>query len=426
MADITERIALPGIAFFFHDPVRVSCAKLLPQLLNSIKKRYGDHSPQLQEIWTKCCPKEIEILTAEPSIDTLAEMYQCFYESIEIVGKGCLTQEHMENFIESVKSTLGEFQKRVQERDEERAADAAADQGAADPDEDDSLSVQYAIEDDQTLLSDMNKAFHTVFKNMGVSFLPAWQNLMPFYDSFATSGDPMQRQWAICIFDDVLEFCGPQSHQYSEHIINPLINGMRDENANNRQAAAYGVGVAAQKGGEQWNDFVAASVDTLLQVTRVPNARGDDEVFATENACAAVAKILHFNASKVINPQNVVEQWIDTLPVVNDEEAAPYAYSFVAQLIEQYVFLFPLTPRLIRQDSVELTQCRQNPAVFAKAAQIFHHIAVALEAEMIQGATAKKIVESAKVLVRKTGITADQVLQGLSEDGQRTVRSYFS
>ncbi|EXJ75736.1 uncharacterized protein A1O5_00243 [Cladophialophora psammophila CBS 110553] len=402
VADITERIALPGLSFFFHDPVRVASAKLIPQLLNSIKKRYGEQSPQLNEIWTKCSEKEIEILSAEPSIDTLAEMFQCFYESVEVVGKGCLTQQHMELFVQSVKSTLEEFQKRVQERAEEKAESAAANQGP-DADEEDSLSVQYAIEDDQTLLSDMNKAFHTIFKNMGVAFLPTWQQLMPFYDAFVTSADPMQRQWAICIFDDVLEFCGPQSWQYSDHIIQPLINGMRDENANNRQAAAYGVGIAGQKGGEQWSDFVAASIDTLLQITRVPNARSDDDVFATENACAAIAKILHFNAGKVVNPQSVVEQWLDTLPVVNDEEAAPYAYSFVAQLIDQ-----------------------QNPAVFAKAAQVFHHIALALEAEMIQGATAKKIVESAKVLVGKTGINAEQVLQGLSEDGQRTVRSYFA
>ena len=359
VADITERIALPGLAFFFHDPVRVSCAKLLPQLLNSIKKKYGDQSPQLQEIWAKCCPKEIEILTAEPSIDTLAEMYQCFYESVEVIGKGCLTPEHMDNFIESVKSTLEEFQKRVQERDEERAADVAANQGApVDADEDDSLSVQYAIEDDQTLLSDMNKAFHTVFKNMGVAFLPAWQNLMPFYDRFANSSDPMQRQWAICIFDDVLEFCGPQSYQYSEHIMNPLVNGMRDENANNRQAASYGVGVAAQKGGEQWSDFVAASVETLLQVTRVPNARGDDEVYATENACCAVAKILHFNPSKVVNAQSVVEQWLDSLPVVNDEEAAPYSYSFVAQLIDQYVPTTSSTSRTMGEKILTLLQTK--------------------------------------------------------------------
>lgn len=331
VAEITEKIALPSLAFFFHDPVRVASAKLIPALLNSYKKRFGEQSAQVMELWAKCCEKEIEILSAEPAIETLAEMFQCFYESIEVVGKNCLTTTHMEQFIQSVKSTLEDYQKRVQERAEERAD--AATQGAED--EDDSLSLQYAIEDDQTLLSDMNKAFHTIFKNMGTNFLGAWQRLMPFYDAFITSDDPTQRQWALCIMDDVLEFCGSQSWQFNDHIIQPLVNGMRDENASNRQAAAYGVGIAAQKGGEPWAEFVAASVETLFQVTRVANARSDDNVFATENASAAIAKILHYNASKVPNPQQVVEQWIDTLPIVNDEEAAPYVYSFIAQLIDQ-------------------------------------------------------------------------------------------
>ena len=197
------------------------------------------------------------------------------------------------------------------------------------------MSMQYAIEDDQTLLSDMNKAFHTIFKNMGTAFLGPWQRLMPFYDSFITSSDPTQRQWAICIMDDVLEFCGDQSYQFSTHIIQPLINGMRDINVANRQAAAYGVGIAAQKGGDQWAEFVAASIAILFDVTQVPNARSEDEVFATENACASIAKVLHFNNSKVQNPQAVVERWIDTLPIVNDEEAAPHAYIFLAELIKQ-------------------------------------------------------------------------------------------
>ncbi len=332
VAQIAEKIALPSLAFFFHDPVRVASAKLIPALLGSYKKAYGEQSPQLMQLWTQCCEKEIEILSAEPAIETLAEMFQCFYESIEVVGKNCLSPEHMEHFIQSVKSTLEEYQKRVSERADERA-DAAAQGGVED--DDDSASMQYAIEDDQTLLSDMNKSFHTIFKNMGTSFIGPWQRLMPFYDAFITSNDPTQRQWAICIFDDVLEFCGPESWQFSEHIVQPLINGMRDDNAANRQAAAYGVGIAAQKGGEQWADFVAASIETLFQVTRVANARAEDEVYATENACAAIAKILHFNGSKVQNPQQVVESWIDTLPIVSDEEAAPYAYSFVAQLIDQ-------------------------------------------------------------------------------------------
>ena len=332
VADIADKIALPSLAFFFHDPVRVASAKLIPQLLNSYKKAYGEQSQQLVELWAKCCEKEIEILSAEPAIETLAEMFQCFYESIEVVGKNCLTQEHMNQFIQSTKSTLEEYQKRVDEREEERRDTAA--QGGAEDDED-SMSMQYAIEDDQTLLSDMNKAFHTIFKNMGTNFLGPWQQLINFYTSFAGSSDPTQRQWAICIYDDVLEFCGPDSWHFSQQIQRPLHQGLLDTNAANRQAAAYGVGIAAQKGGDQWADFVAESLTTLLEVTKVPNARAEDEVFATENASAAIAKVLHYNSSKVINPQQVVDDWIDTLPITNDEEAAPYAYSFIAELIDQ-------------------------------------------------------------------------------------------
>ena len=35
------------------------------------------------------------------------------------------------------------------------------------------------------------------------------------------------------------------------------------------------------------------------------------------------------------NVQEVVTHWLDTLPIVNDEEAAPFAYSFLATLMDQ-------------------------------------------------------------------------------------------
>ena len=333
-----DKIAIPGLAFFFHDPVRVASAKLVPQLLNSFQKAHSasvstPNSPFAQ-LWAKTVDKIIEVLSAEPSIDTLAEMFQCFYESVEVVGKNCLTPQHMTQFIESAKSSLEDYQLRVKQREEDQAETAAANGGAAEDDEDDT-SMQWAIEEDANLLSDMNKAFHTIFKNMGTQFLPHWQTLMPYYDAFITSADATQRQWAICIMDDVLEFCGDQSFQFSSHIIQPLIDGCRDSNAANRQAAAYGIGIAAQKGGAAWSDFVAASIPTLFQVTQFPGAREEEHVFATENGCASIAKILHYNNSKVQNPHEVVTNWINTLPVTNDEEAAPYAYSFLAELIDQ-------------------------------------------------------------------------------------------
>lgn len=286
-------------------------------------------SPGFAAMWNRVAEKIIEVLSAEPTVDTLAEMYQCFYESVEVVGKNCLSPQHMEAFIESAKSTLEDYQVRVKARLEERA-------DAEEGDEED-LDYEYAVEDDQNLLSDMNKAFHTIFKNQGTTFLPSWQRLLPFYDAFITSQDPTQRQWALCIMDDVLEFCGPESWNYKDHIMQPLAAGLRDENAANRQAAAYGVGVAAQKGGLAWSDFVAASIPSLFQVTQINQARTEEHVFATENASASIAKILHYNSSKVQNAQEIVANWINTLPITYDEEAAPYAYSFLAQLIDQYV-----------------------------------------------------------------------------------------
>ena len=325
--EIMDKIALPGLAFFFHDPVRVASAKCVPQLLSSYKKAHGAESAQLGQLWERTVEKVLEVLSTEPSIETLAEMYQCFYECVEVVGKNCLTGQHMDLFIKAATSVLEDYQVRVKERQEEQAGNEDG--------EEENEELLYAIEDDQTLLSDMNKAFHTVFKNIGTAFLPHFDHLLNFVDLFAASTDATQRQWAICIFDDILEFCGPHSWNYHTHIIQPLAKGMQDTIAANRQAAVYGVGLAAHKGGEPWADFVNAGLPILFEMTQRPNARDDDDVYATENACATIAKILHFLPTKVQNLQEVVNAWVGTLPVINDEEAAPYAYSFLAQLIDQ-------------------------------------------------------------------------------------------
>jgi HEAT repeat protein len=331
--EIMQNIAVPGLAFFFHDPVRVVSAKLVPQLLNSYKKAFGNPSNELTSLWEPTLEKVLEVLSAEPAIDTLAEMYQSFYESVEVMGKNCLSQKQMETFIEAAQSALEDYKERVKARAEE-AEDNNKEEGEEELDE-----VLFAIEDDQTLLSEMNKSFHCIFKNHGVDFLPAWGRLSSTYEAFLKSADPTQRQWGLCIMDDVLEFCGERSWDYNAFIIDPLAAGCRDPAPANRQAAAYGVGVAAHRGGANWAGFLGAAVGLLFDVCQIADARSEDNVFATENACAAIAKILHYNASQVRNPDETVVRWIDTLPIVNDEEAAPYAYLYLSQLIDQYVSL---------------------------------------------------------------------------------------
>ncbi|KAL7272625.1 importin subunit beta-3 [Rhizina undulata] len=392
---VMREIAIPGLSFFFNDAVRVASAKCVPQLLNSIKKAHGPGSQHLAEIWLPTIAKILEALGSEPDVNTLAEMYQCFYESVEVVGRNSLTIEAMGGFISAAETALREYQERVESRLEE----------ARKPEEEreDPEDMLYAIEDDQTLLSDMNKAFHTIFKNMGVNFLPQWERLLPFYDAFITNPDPTQRQWALCIMDDVLEFCGPESWKYQAHFVKPLIDGLSDNIPANRQAAAYGVGIAAKNGGPMFSEFVAATIPKLFEVTQHPQARQDDHVFATENACASIAKILHFNPSKVADVQTVVQAWVATLPIVNDDEAAPYAYSFLAQLIDS-----------------------KNPVVLAHAPQIFDFVLQALDAETIQGQTADRVVLATKTLLTVNGVSPAQILASLPVERHSTARRWFS
>ncbi|KAI4142540.1 MAG: hypothetical protein L6R39_004901 [Caloplaca ligustica] len=393
--EIMEKVSLPGLAFFFHDPVRIASAKSVPMLLNAYKKANGERSPAMARLWELTIEKVIEVLTAEPSIDTLAEMYQCFYESVEILGKNCLTPVHMDAFAESARSTLDAYQVRVKQREEEQQE---IEEGEDEPDE-----TAFAIEDDQTLLSDMNKAFHTIFKNQETSFLPAWSKLLPFYNAFVTSEDHTQRQWALCILDDVLEFCGDQSWSYQNYIQKPLIDGARDPVPANRQAACYGIGIAAQKGGAAWSSFTKECLPVLFAACQLPNARDDDHVFATENACASIAKILQSPCSRIPNAQEVISHWIGTLPVVNDEEAAPYSYMYLAKLVDE-----------------------SNPAVIASANQAFVAIAQALEAETLHGQTAQRAAAAAKQLMQAAHIDANQILATLSPETQHTLRSYFA
>lgn len=68
---------------------------------------------------------------------------------------------------------------------------------------------------------------------------------------------------------------------------------------------------------------------------------------------------------------------------------------------------------------------RQNPAVVQQAARCFHFVALALEAETLQGRTAQQVVQSAKTLVTMASLDANQLLAEMSPEVQHAVRAFF-
>lgn len=70
--------------------------------------------------------------------------------------------------------------------------------------------------------------------------------------------------------------------------------------------------------------------------------------------------------------------------------------------------------------------CRQNPAVISAADKAFVAIALALEAETLQGATAQRVAEAAKHLLQFAGVDASRILATLTPETQQTVSGYFA
>lgn len=107
-----------------------------------------------------------------------------------------------------------------------------------------------------------------------------------------------------------------------------------DKSAEVRQAAAYGWGVLAQFGGEQFAGECAKALPLLIEVINAADSRSVKNANPTENAISAVTKILKYNNSQIKISDDMVLMWLNWLPVLEDDDEAPHVYGYLCDLIE--------------------------------------------------------------------------------------------
>lgn len=78
-----------------------------------------------------------------------------------------------------------------------------------------------------------------------------------------------------------------------------MLDFLSDKQGEVRQAAAYGCGVLGQFAGPAFAQVCAQAIPRLVQVIQNPESRNEVNLNPTENAIAAVTKILKYNASAV-------------------------------------------------------------------------------------------------------------------------------
>ncbi|XP_055921523.1 importin-5 [Eupeodes corollae] len=323
-AEEVVRLMVPMLKFYFHDGVRSAAAESLPYLLDCAKIK----GPQyLEGMWLYICPELLKAIGTEPEAEVQSELLQSLAKSIETLGPNCLSDECMKQVLEIITKYMGEHferaDKRIQARNEE--------------DYDDGVEEALADEDeaDTYLLSKIVDIIHSLFLTNKTNFLPYFDTVVPqFVKLLEPARSWSDRQWGLCIFDDVIEYCGPSCIQYQQIFTAPLLQYVCDKSPEVRQAAAYGCGVLGQFAGEQFALTCAQAIPILVQVIQDPKSREPENVNPTENAISAVTKILKYNPSALPNIDEIINAWYSWLPVIEDEDEAPHIYGYLCDLIQ--------------------------------------------------------------------------------------------
>lgn len=317
------KIMVPLLKFYFHDTVRVTAAESLPHLLECAKFKGDDY---LRQMWSYICPELLTSIEREPEEAVVPEMMESFAKCVEVLAVGFITDDYFNQLAQILHDKLEKHMEKQVERLGKRKEE--------DYDEEVEELLKDEHETDSYILSKVSDVMHSLFKTHREAILPFFEHMLPDFSKLLDASQPASdRQWSLCIFDDLLEFTGASSIKYQQYFLKTMLGGIQDENPEVRQAAAYGCGVMAQFGGEEYANVCAEIIPMLSQVITHSEGRTKSNISATENCISAVTKICKYNNSKV-NVNEIIPNWLGWLPVIEDHVEAPHVYGYLCDLIE--------------------------------------------------------------------------------------------
>ncbi|XP_026272263.1 importin-5 [Frankliniella occidentalis] len=322
-AEPVVKLMVPMLKFYFHDGVRTAATESLPYLLESGKVKGNDY---LMGMWNYIWPELLKAIDTEPENEVLSEHMQSLAKCIEVLGLGFLSQEAMQEMLRILDRLIKDHFERAEARVEKRK----------DEDYDEVVEEQLEDEDNEDvyILSKVADILHSLFSTYKADFFPMFDTLVGHFVKMLGPERPWSdRQWSLCVFDDVIEFGGPACAKYQQHFLGPMLTNVTDKRPEVRQAAVYGCGVLGQFAGDAFAVACKEAIPRLVEVISEADARAMEKVCATENAIAAVTKILKYNHS-AINVDEILPLWLSWLPVWEDVDEAPHVYGYMCDLIE--------------------------------------------------------------------------------------------
>lgn len=213
-------------------------------------------------MWNAILPAYKHAIDGEHDKEVLADQLHGIAQCVEELGPSLVTQEQMEVILDIVNSQMVEYAERANERGKERDED--------DDDEDAVEAMSEEMEEEAGVLARISDIIHCLFQAFGQNFVPYFEKLVQhFLPLLGPRRHHSERQWVICIFDDLIEFGGEASLKYHSSFYGPMLAALSDEYPEVRQAAAYGFGIMGQQGGNAYAQACAGEASFPLLNTRL-------------------------------------------------------------------------------------------------------------------------------------------------------------
>lgn len=351
----TAEVLVPLLKFPFHDDVRCAAAEAMPYLLESAKPK-GEQC--VMALWNAIFDNLIGALDMESEHSITNQLLDSMGSCIETIGTASMNPDRYTKLNAKLSEKFRtHFEMLAEEYECRKDEDYEAESECSDDEED--------------CLSGIASVTHSLFEVYKSDYLPFFQPLIEPLMKLSVNDQAIpwsNRQTALCIWDDLIEFTGQNSVNYQKFYLPLLTSGIVDKSKEIRQAALYGIGQLAQQTGATFLDYFQSVIPSIAQLINHPEARTDNFLMATENGIVAIGRILKY-CPQTPNHQDLTKCWVDWLPIWEDEAEVPFVMEYLLELIEQN------HPTVMGANSSNL------PRLVAVVAEVFARTALEVNSE---------------------------------------------
>lgn len=214
--------------------------------------------PRSSSLFETICNHLLQMFEQEPDPDFLVLMVVNMQELMQAAGdlcRVCIDANMLQTMGNAIFKLLSASHDRIARRD----AMQLREEEEGDMDEERIVEFASRNEAEDQLNTQAAKLIVAMIQSHNAGFITVFDNLFPEVQRMISlNSAPATKRIAVFMLDDVFEYLGEHSAKYFPHTIEAMCIFATDMNEEHglRQAAAYGLHVAARHGGVQFQPYV--------------------------------------------------------------------------------------------------------------------------------------------------------------------------